>query len=167
MTYFLNFTPEYASGLTDGLAAASKKFNQMYKLPISEVPGTESLLTTPLEQLKNLKKILIDEVSEIDREIEAFESQDVEDEEFMLDRLAALADLLADISVFCHTEAIKWGIPLSEVLSIVMDSNESKLGEDGKPIYDETGKVQKGPNYWKPEPKIKELIRGLRQNKLD
>jgi hypothetical protein len=39
-----------------------------------------------------------------------------------------------------------------------MDSNFSKLGADGKPIYDERGKVMKGPFYWKPEPKIKELL---------
>lgn len=154
-------------GLTDGLIAKSKKFNEIYKLPIAKYPGIGSLNVSPKEQLENLKKILLDEVSEIDEEIEAFESQDIDNEEVILDRLTALADYLADISVFCHTEAVKWGIPLSEVLSIVMDSNESKLGEDGKPIYDETGKVQKGPNYWKPEPKIKELIRELRQNKLD
>lgn len=42
-----------------------------------------------------------------------------------------------------------------------MQSNFSKLGADGKPIYDERGKVQKGQNYWKPEPKIKALPAGL------
>jgi hypothetical protein len=39
-----------------------------------------------------------------------------------------------------------------------MQSNFSKLGEDGKPIYDERGKVMKGGNYWKPEPKISEIL---------
>ena len=39
-----------------------------------------------------------------------------------------------------------------------MDSNQSKLGADGKPIYDANGKFLKGPNYWKPEPRIRELI---------
>ena len=39
-----------------------------------------------------------------------------------------------------------------------MDSNESKLGADGNPIYDGNGKFLKGPNYWKPEPKIKALL---------
>jgi hypothetical protein len=42
-----------------------------------------------------------------------------------------------------------------------MDSNTSKLGADGKPIYDERGKVMKGPGYWKPEPAIKELIEDI------
>jgi hypothetical protein len=44
------------------------------------------------------------------------------------------------------------------VLQIIMDSNASKLGADGKPIYDANGKFLKGPNYWKPEPKIRELL---------
>mgnify|MGYP003351314656 CR=1 FL=1 len=47
-----------------------------------------------------------------------------------------------------------------EVLDIIMDSNESKLGADGKPIYDANGKFLKGPNYWKPEPKIKSMLEG-------
>ena len=50
------------------------------------------------------------------------------------------------------------GIPLEDVLQIIMDSNASKLGADGKPIYDANGKFLKGPNYWKPEPKIRELL---------
>ena len=47
---------------------------------------------------------------------------------------------------------------LEAVLQIIMDSNASKLGADGKPIYDANGKFLKGPNYWKPEPKIRELL---------
>ena len=43
-------------------------------------------------------------------------------------------------------------------LDIIMDSNESKLGADGNPIYDANGKFLKGPNYWKPEPKIRDLL---------
>ena len=39
-----------------------------------------------------------------------------------------------------------------------MQSNFSKLGEDGQPVYDHRGKVMKGPGYWKPEPKIQELL---------
>ncbi|RCM47979.1 hypothetical protein PA37_06700 [Pseudomonas aeruginosa] len=53
---------------------------------------------------------------------------------------------------------MKYGIPLEAVLDLIMDSNESKLGADGKPIYDENGKFLKGPNYWKPEPQIKKLL---------
>jgi predicted HAD superfamily Cof-like phosphohydrolase len=60
--------------------------------------------------------------------------------------------------VYCRSEALKYGLPLEDVLNVIMDSNASKLGADGKPIYDENGKFLKGPNYWKPEPKIKTLL---------
>jgi hypothetical protein len=53
---------------------------------------------------------------------------------------------------------VKFKATLEEVLDVIMDSNESKLGADGKPIYDANGKFLKGPNYWKPEPKIKALL---------
>ena len=51
-----------------------------------------------------------------------------------------------------------FGLPMSTVLGIIMQSNFSKLGADGLPIYDSDNKVQKGPNYWKPEPKISEML---------
>jgi predicted HAD superfamily Cof-like phosphohydrolase len=75
-----------------------------------------------------------------------------------LDIAVAIADLLGDVIVYCRSEALKYGIPLEQVLDIIMDSNESKLGADGNPIYDANGKFLKGPNYWKPEPKIRELL---------
>jgi predicted HAD superfamily Cof-like phosphohydrolase len=65
---------------------------------------------------------------------------------------------LGDVIVYCRSEALKYGIPLEAVLQIIMDSNASKLGADGKPIYDANGKFLKGPNYWKPEPEIRKLL---------
>lgn len=53
------------------------------------------------------------------------------------------------------------GLSSWEILRIIMDSNFSKLGPDGEPLYDERGKLLKGPGYWKPEPKIAEYLRGL------
>ena len=70
----------------------------------------------------------------------------------------AIADLLGDVIVYCRSEALKYGLPLEGVLDVIMDSNESKLGADGNPIYDANGKFLKGPNYWKPEPRIKALL---------
>ena len=75
--------------------------------------------------------------------------------------LDSVQDLLGDVIVYCRSEAMKYGIPLEAVLDLIMDSNESKLGADGKPIYDENGKFLKGPNYWKPEPQIKQLLASL------
>ena len=74
------------------------------------------------------------------------------------DIAVAIADLLGDIVVYCRSEALKYGIPLEEVLDIIMDSNQSKLGADGNPIYDANGKFLKGPNYWRPESRIKALL---------
>lgn len=127
--------------------------NEMYKLPISSAP---TLLEDPASRLKKFKATLMDEVHEIDEIV-----QKIENSESDIEVKVAIADLLGDVIVYCRSEALKYGIPLEEVLDIIMDSNESKLGGDGKPIYDENGKFLKGPNYWKPEPKIKALLSAL------
>lgn len=127
--------------------------NQMYKLPISSAP---KLLADPADKLKKFKATLMAEVNEIDEIVEKIENGETE-----IDVKVAIADLLGDVIVYCRSEALKYGLPLEEVLDIIMDSNESKLGADGKPIYDENGKFLKGPNYWKPEPKIKSLLLGF------
>lgn len=73
----------------------------------------------------------------------------------------SMAKFLSAIIARCFHEAEHFGFNLYDTLEIVMDSNMSKLGADGNPIYDERGKVQKGPGYWKPEPKIREYIASL------
>jgi len=75
-----------------------------------------------------------------------------------VDILTDLADWLGDIMVYCASEMRKYGLRSNDILGIIMSSNFSKLGPDGKPIYDERGKVLKGPNYWKPEPMIRRLL---------
>ena len=124
--------------------------NAMYRLPANERP---TLPDNVAERLVKFKATLIDEVHEID-DIAAM----VEKGADPADVLTAIADLLGDVIVYCRSEALKYGLPLEEVLDVIMDSNESKLGADGNPIYDGNGKFLKGPNYWKPEPKIKELL---------
>lgn len=69
-----------------------------------------------------------------------------------------LADLLGDIQVFCASEMKRFDIPLDATLRIIMDSNSSKLQADGTALFVD-GKLQKGPNYWKPEPMIEEMLR--------
>lgn len=71
----------------------------------------------------------------------------------------ALADCLGDLVVFIFSEAARWGIPLLEVLAIIMDSQASKL-VDGKPLPHPTepGKFGKGPNYFPPEDRIRQLL---------
>ena len=124
--------------------------NAMYKLPANDRPA---LPADVADRLPKFKATLLDEVHEID-EIVALAKNGGE----ASDIAVAIADLLGDIVVYCRSEALKYGLPLEEVLDIIMDSNESKLGADGNPIYDANGKFLKGPNYWKPEPKIKALL---------
>lgn len=73
-----------------------------------------------------------------------------------LDRviLVMIADWLNDMTVYNRSEALKYGIPSESVLACIMGSNFTKLGEDGLPIKDENGKVQKGPNFLPPEEAI-------------
>ena len=58
---------------------------------------------------------------------------------------------LADLVYVCYQYAENMGWFLDEALDRVHKSNMSKLGEDGKPIYREDGKVLKGPNYQPPD----------------
>lgn len=127
--------------------------NEMYKLPIHETPH---LFADTADRLLKFKQTLLDEVAEIDDIAEQIRRGDD-----AIDVQVAIADLLGDVIVYCRSEAMKYGIPLEAVLELIMDSNESKLGADGKPIYDENGKFLKGPNYWKPEPQIKQLLASL------
>ena len=60
------------------------------------------------------------------------------------------ADALTDILYVTYGAGHAFGINLDECFNEVQNSNMSKLGEDGKPIYNEFGKVMKGPNYFKP-----------------
>ena len=127
--------------------------NAMYKLPALEVP---TLPTDPADRLRKFKATLLEEISEIDDIVLACERAAEP-----IDVLVAIADLLGDVIVYCRSEALKYGLPLEEVLAIIMDSNESKLGADGKLINDSKGKFLKGPGYWKPEPKIKDLLQAV------
>ena len=60
------------------------------------------------------------------------------------------ADALTDILYVTYGAGHAFGINLDECFNEVQNSNMSKLGEDGRPIYNENGKVMKGPNYFKP-----------------
>ena len=61
-----------------------------------------------------------------------------------------VADALTDILYVTYGAGHAFGINLDKCFEEVQNSNMSKLGKDGKPIYNEFGKVMKGPNYFKP-----------------
>ena len=64
--------------------------------------------------------------------------------------LLEVADALTDILYVTYGAGHAFGIDLDKCFEEVQNSNMSKLGNDSKPIYNESGKVMKGPNYFKP-----------------
>ena len=139
--------------MTFHFAQAIRGMNATYELPV------KTNLTPPdmVADLKAFKKILAEELDEIDEIIEDVEKSPT----FFVDyfgTLADIGDLLGDLQVYCASEMVKYNIPIDPTLEIIMASNDSKLGADGKPIKRADGKFLKGPNYWKPESKIKMMI---------
>ena len=65
--------------------------------------------------------------------------------------LLEVADALTDILYVTYGAGHAFGIDLDKCFDEVQNSNMSKLGADGKPIYNEAGKVMKGPDYFKPD----------------
>ena len=108
--------------------------NQKYELPVNHVP---TLRSDTVERLYKFKKILSKEIDEVDDILDVWASKDE------VELLTMIADLLADIIVYFQSEAVRYGIPLDEVLQIVMDSD---------------GKFLKGPNFVPPEPAIRKLL---------
>ena len=64
--------------------------------------------------------------------------------------LLEVADALTDLLYVTYGAGHAFGINLDDCFNEVQNSNMSKLGTDGKPIYNDAGKVMKGPNYFKP-----------------
>ena len=65
--------------------------------------------------------------------------------------IVEVADALTDILYVTYGAGHAFGINLDKCFNEVQKSNMSKLGKDGKPIYNEHGKVMKGPDYFKPD----------------
>ena len=70
--------------------------------------------------------------------------------------LKEIADALTDILYVTYGAGFAYGIDLDRCFKEVQRANMSKLGEDGKPIFNEKGKVMKGPNYR--EPNLKQFV---------
>ena len=92
----------------------------------------------PNEKITSLRHDLIKE--ELDELKEAMNNNDIKE----------VADALTDILYVTYGAGHAFGINLDKCFEEVQNSNMSKLGSDGKPIYNDKGKVMKGPNYFKP-----------------
>ena len=92
----------------------------------------------PSEKIVSLRVDLInEELSELKQAVQKKDLKEV-------------ADALTDILYVTYGAGHAFGIDLDECFKEVQKSNMSKLGSDGKPIYNEKGKVMKGPEYFKP-----------------
>ena len=109
-----------------------KKFMQTFGQEVKVEPSF------PSNKIVNLRCSLIEE--ELSELKEAIKNKDI----------VEVADALTDILYVTYGAGHAFGIDLDKCFNEVQNSNMSKLGEDGKPIYREDGKVLKGPNYFVP-----------------
>jgi predicted HAD superfamily Cof-like phosphohydrolase len=101
----------------------------------------QEVKTKPSLSSDKINKLRIDLIKEELEELkEAMQKKD----------LLEVADALTDILYVTYGAGHAFGINLDACFNEVQNSNMSKLGKDGKPIYNESGKVMKGPNYFKP-----------------
>jgi len=101
----------------------------------------QEVKTKPSLSSDKINKLRIDLIKEELEELqEAMKNND----------LLEVADALTDILYVTYGAGHAFGIDLDKCFDEVQNSNMSKLGENGEPIYNESGKVMKGPNYFKP-----------------
>ena len=110
-----------------------KKFMETFGQEIREKAGF------PNEKITSLRYDLIKE--ELDELKEAMDNKDIKE----------VADALTDILYVTYGAGHAFGVDLDKCFQEVQNSNMSKLDSDGKPIYNDKGKVMKGPNYFKPD----------------
>jgi predicted HAD superfamily Cof-like phosphohydrolase len=109
-----------------------KKFMQTFGQEV------KSKAEFPNEKIVQLRYKLIEE--ELEELNQAIKDKDIKE----------VADALTDILYVAYGAGHAFGVDLDQCFEEVQKSNMSKLGPDGKPIYNENGKVMKGPNYFKP-----------------
>ena len=110
-----------------------KKFMETFGQEIKEKASF------PNSKITSLRYELIKE--ELDELKEAIDKKDIKE----------VADALTDILYVTYGAGHAFGIDLDKCFEEVQNSNMSKLDDNGKPIYNDKGKVMKGPNYFKPD----------------
>ena len=110
-----------------------KKFMETFGQEIKEKASF------PNDKITALRYDLIKE--ELNELKEAMDKKDIKE----------VADALTDILYVTYGAGHAFGVDLDACFREVQESNMSKLGRDGKPVYRSDGKVQKGPDYWKPD----------------
>ncbi len=113
-------------------------FERVKKFMITFGQEVKEKASFPNDEITSLRYDLIKE--ELDEFREAIMKKDIKE----------VADALTDILYVTYGAGHAFGINLDKCFKEVQNSNMSKLGTDGKPIYNDKGKVMKGPNYFKP-----------------
>ena len=108
-------------------------FMKTFGQEVKTKPGLSS------DKINNLRISLINE--ELEELEDAIKKKDLKE----------TIDALTDILYVTYGAGHAFGVNLDQCFNEVQNSNMSKLGSDGKPIYNEIGKVMKGPNYFKPD----------------
>ena len=108
-------------------------FMKTFGQEVKTVPALSS------EKINNLRISLINE--ELEELKQAMKNKDLKE----------TVDALTDILYVTYGAGHAFGVNLDKCFDEVQKSNMSKLGQDGKPIYNEAGKVMKGPSYFKPD----------------
>jgi len=119
--------------VSNSLEQMVEQFNTTYNVPCETVPKVPDE-----DKATRLNNLIMEELMELN---EALDNKDV----------IGIADALTDIIYVTAQQALALGFPVNAMLREVHRSNMSKLGEDGKPIFREDGKVLKGPNFAEPD----------------
>lgn len=109
-----------------------KEFHRVFGLDLRDAPAINA--DTDGDLIKLRLSLMEEELAEVKEAI-------------MQHDLLSMAKELADLLYVVYGTAAVFGIPIDDVFAEVHRSNMSKLGEDGKPVYREDGKVLRGPNY--------------------
>ena len=151
--YNPNGTLRSTSAHYDCVKAFTLAMGQPVGLPLNEAwkvmmpaDNSEDAMKAILEDGRFDWQLLVDQM-ELRRELVMEEANEVRTAESPEELTKELADLL----YVTYGMAVTFGLPIDEVFERVHRSNMSKLGDDGKPVYRDDGKVLKGPNYQPPK----------------
>ena len=120
-----------------------KQFSRAMNLPVN-VPFSPDLLTLR-------KRLLQEEIDELFAELDCAIALTQKGEDVSQELFENICKEAADVQYVLSGLGVSFGLPIEQAFDLTHESNMSKLGPDGKPIYREDGKIMKGPNYHKPD----------------
>ena len=120
-----------------------EQFSRAMNLPVN-VPFNPDLLTLR-------KRLLQEEIDEFFVELDSAIALTQKGESVPQELFENICKEISDVQYVLSGFSVSFGLPIEQAFDLTHESNMSKLGPDGKPIYREDGKIMKGPNYHKPD----------------